>query len=205
MPSYYELWTILNKWKTEFTTDEFTRVFSSPNPRKVLHDMSTKGLLEHVGYGEYKVRTMDDYVGRKNNVDGAYDLLRTARLPYALTEVDGVFVWTKGGYNADRFFGFYPIHISVLKSDIKKWETFLENNGKRSFVAGTRPRETLFGVFYILHPKRDIEAETVERFKVERLEKTVNFCKENIYTFEPALEILNEEYNLGLRVDYNRP
>lgn len=200
--SYYELWAILSNWRREFTSGEFSRTFSSPDPRKVLHDMSKKGLLEHLGYGRYKVKSIGDYVRSRNDVRAGYELLKKTGLPHALTDVDGVFVWTRGGYNTDRFFGFYPVHLKILKSDKSKWKSFFGKNGKKSVLAGTGPKETLFGVFYVLYPVGRIVAETVEGLKVEPLTKIVGFCRRHIYTFEPALEMLDEEYNLGLKVKY---
>jgi hypothetical protein len=202
--SYYELWTILSNWREEFTSEDFVRTFASPNPRKVLHDMTRKGLLEHRGYGRYRVRPVDEYVRSKNDVSSGYELLKKSDLPYALTDVDGVFVWTKGGYNAGRFFGSYPIHIKVLKSDVARWKRFLAVGGRKAMLGGETPRETLFGVYYILYPEVKVKAETEEGLKVEPLKDTVEFCKKNIYTFEPALEMLDDEYNLGLKVRYSR-
>lgn len=201
--SYYELWTILGSWRREFTTSDFARTFSSPNPRKVLHDMARKGMLDHVGYGRYRVNSGGDYVRTKNDISGGYELLKRAKLPYALTDVDGVFVWTRGGYNADRFFGFYPIHLKILKPDTPKWRKFFRNAGKKSFLADNKPKETLFGVFYVMHPEGMMDAETVAGLKVEPLNETVDFCRKYIYTFEPALEMLDEEYHLGLKVRYS--
>lgn len=202
--SYYELWTILNSWRNEFTSEDFARTFASPHPRKVLHDMTKKGLLEHNSYGRYRVKPVDDYVRSKNDVSSGYDTLKKSDLPYALTDVDGVFVWTKGGYNAGRFFGSYPIHVKVLKSDVAKWKSYLAENGRKTMLGGERPKETLFGVYYVLYPEARVRAETVEGLKVEPLKNTVEFCKKNIYIFEPALEMLDEEYDLGLRVRYSR-
>lgn len=202
--SYYELWTILNNWRNEFTSEDFARTFASPNPRKVLHDMTKKGLLEHSSYGRYRVKPVDDYVRSKNDVSSGYETLKKFDLPYALTDVDSVFVWTKGGYNAGRFFGSYPIHMKVLKSDVSKWKSYLAENGRKAMLSGERPKETLFGVYYVLYPEARVKAETVEGLKVEPLKDTVEFCKKNIYTFEPALEMLDEEYNLGLKVRYSR-
>ncbi|AIF82304.1 hypothetical protein NTE_00222 [Candidatus Nitrososphaera evergladensis SR1] len=34
--------------------------------------------------------------------------------------------------------------------------------------------------------------------RVDSLDDTIKFCKDNIYAFEPALEMLDEEYNLKL-------
>ena len=202
--SYYELWTILGNWRREFTSGDFERTFPSPDSRKVLHDMAKKGLLERLEYGRYKVKSIDDYVKTRNDVMGAYDLLKKCPLSYALTDVDAVFAWTKGGYNVGRFFGFYPVHIKVRDADLGRWKRFFKINGKKSFLVDTTPRETLFGIFYILHPVKKMESEMVWGLKAETLARTVEFCKKNIYSYEPALEMLNEEYKLGLMIKYSR-
>ena len=200
--AYYELWTILSSWKHEFGSNEFARTFASPNPRKVLHDLAKKGFLEHLGYGRYRVREIEDYVRTRNDLEVGYDLLRRSGILYALTDVDGVFVWTKGGYNAGRFFGFYPIHVKVRSVDLPKWKGLFSKAGKKCLLAGSKPRETLFGVFYVLHPVGRIKAETVNGLKVEPLEATVDFCRTHAYTYEPALEMLDREYRLGLKAKY---
>lgn len=167
--------------------------FYSPDPRKVLHDMSEKGLLEHTKRGKYRVRSLSDYVRLKNHVAAAYDLLASAALPYALTGADGVFVWTEGGYNAGRFFGFYPIHLRVLKTDLARWRGFFRRAGKKFYLAGMRPKETVFGIFYLLYPEKRVASEVVKGFRVEPLKETVEFCRKNIYTYEPAFEMLQEK------------
>ena len=78
--SYYELWTILGNWRREFTSGDFERTFPSPDSRKVLHDMAKKGLLERLEYGRYKVKSIDDYVKTRNDVMGAYYLLKKCPL-----------------------------------------------------------------------------------------------------------------------------
>ncbi|MEM2785586.1 MAG: hypothetical protein QXW37_08620 [Candidatus Nitrosotenuis sp.] len=200
--SYYELWTILSNWRNEFTSEDFAKTFASPNPRKVLHDMTKKGLLKRSSYGKYKVKSVDDYVRSRNDISSGYDLLKKSDLSYALTDVDGVFVWTKGGYNAGRFFGSYPIHMKVLKSDVVRWKRFFVKHGKKTLLSEEKPRETLFGVYYVLYPEIKLKAATEGGLKVESLKDTVEFCKKNKYTFGPALELLDEEYNLGLKVRY---
>lgn len=202
--AYHELWTILGNWRREFTSADFARTFSSPNPRKVLHDLARKGMLEHLGYGKYRANSMSEYVRTKNDIGAGYELLKRAELPHALTDVDGVFVWTGGGYNADRFFGSYPIHLKVLKSDVPKWRKFFSGAGKKAFLADSTPKETLFGVFYVMHPEEKIDAQTVEGWRVAPLKETVEFCRRHIYTFELALEMLDEEYHLKLRVKHRK-
>lgn len=201
--SYHELWTILTNWKKEFTSREFSRAFYSPDSNKVLHDMAKKGMLERVSTGRYRVRSVGEYAFTRNDAGKAYSLLKEANLPYTLTGVDAVYVWTHGGYNVDRFFGFYPIHIRVKKAHVSRWKNFLARNGRKAILAGVKPRETLFGPFFMLYPEENVTGEEVGSFKVSSLKETVAFCKNNIYAFEPALEMLDEEYNLGLGVRHS--
>lgn len=201
--SYYELWAIMNNWKKEFSTFEFATTFPGPDPRKVLSDMAKKGLLEHLSYGRYRVRPIEDYVRTKNDVNEAYDILNKSKLPYALTEVDGVFAWTKGGYNVGRFFGYYPIHLNVLENDVTKWKKFFRKNGKKVYRYDEIPKETIFGIFYLIHPKKRIESRKVEGLSVVPLEETLTFAKNDTYAYDPALEMLDAEYKLGLGSKYS--
>jgi hypothetical protein len=200
--SYYELWNVLWNWKKEFTAREFSSVFVSPDPNKVLHDMAKKGLLEKVEWGRYKVSSPEEYLAKKVDIYEGYELVKKAGLKYAFTGPDAVFFWTKGGYQVDRFFGFYPVHVSVKKADVTRWREFFKSMRKAFWVKGEPVKQTLFGVFYVLYIEADFEVEQVEGFYVAPLEETVTFCKESIYSYEPALEMLDEMYNLGLKVKY---
>lgn len=202
--SYYELWAILGNWKSEFSAEDFASAFPSPDSRKVLSDMTNKKLLERIERGKYKVTTPRLYVSSKYNVSEGYDFLRDSRLPYALTDVDGVLVWTNGGYNANRFFGSYPIYIKVRESDVGEWKRYLSTNGKK-YIVGTRPKETLYGTYYAIIPEARLESETVNGLKVDPLKKVVEFCRENPYTYAPALEMLDRKYSLGLNARYEAP
>lgn len=200
--SYYELWNVLWNWKKEFSAREFSSTFVSPDPNKVLHDMARKGLLDNVGWGRYKVNSPEEYLAKKTNISEGYELVKQTGMKYAFTGPDAVFFWTKGGYQADRFFGFYPIHVLVKKTDLTNWKDFFRSNGKIFYVKDEPVKQTLFGVFYVLYPRVDFEIERVEGFNVVPLKETVVFCKREIYSYEPALEMLNEMYNLGLKVRY---
>jgi hypothetical protein len=200
--SYSELWTVLWNWKKEFTVREFSSIFASPDPNKVLHDMASKGFLVRIGWGKYKVSSQEEYLIKRTNIAGAYDLLKEASMHWALTGPDAVFFWTKGGYQVDRFFGFYPIHLKVEKKDLGKWGIFFSSRRQRFYVKEQPIRQTLFGLFYVLYPEVDFRAEEVNDFCVIPLKETVEFCQKNIYSYEPALEMLNETYDLNLKVRY---
>ena len=181
---------------------EFSSVFASPDPNKVLHDMVKKGFLERSGWGKYRVNSPEEYLARKVNISKSYDLLKESAMNYALTGPDAVFLWTKGGYQVGRFFGFYPIHLKVRKKELEEWKSFFRVRKQRFQVVGQRVRETLFGLFYMLYPEVEFDAEKIDGFCVIPLKETVNFCQRNIYSFEPALEMLDEMYGLGLKVMY---
>lgn len=200
--SYYELWNILSQWKEEFTTREFASTFASPDHNKVLHDMSKKGLLEKTDRHKYRVIPQKEYVKMKADIPAAYDAVKISRLPYSFTGPDAVFFWTRGGYNADRFFGFYPVILRVRRGDLRKWQNFFRSRKKKWMIQGKPVKETLYGIFYYLQPVEKLTKTGIEGYSVDRLNDTIKFCKENPYTYEPALEMLDEMYDLGLGFRY---
>ena len=152
--------------------------------------------------GQIQGELPGEYLKIRFNVEDAYELVREAGMDYAFTGPDAVFFWTKGGYNVDRFFAFYPIHLKVGKDDLEGWERFFESKGRRFHIAGEPVRRTLFGTFYVLYPEDEFRADEVDGFKVIPLDETIEFCRKNIYSYEPALEMLDEMYGLGLGAKY---
>ncbi len=200
--SYHELWNILVNWKGEFTSTDFSRTFPSPDSNKVLHDMAKKGMLERTGFGRYRVRTPAEYISFKMDLDRAYGLLNDSDMEYALTDVDSVFIWTKGGYQVDRFFGFFPINLKVREADVAAWKRFFSSHKQKYIMKNSKPKETLFGLFYVLHPEKKVSTKYVDGLKVEPLKQVVWFCKKNAISYEPALEMLDEMYGLHLGIKY---
>ena len=207
MKRYFELWKTLWNWKGEesFNTLEFSITFRSNQPRKVLFDLLKIGFIEKSGRNKYRVISptrlvKEDY---SEHIRKCYQLLKTSRLKYALTKTDAVTKWTKGAYNANRFFGFHPIQIKIRKKDLAEWKKFFNKNKKDFVVWGKKYRKTLFSVFYILYAEEDFKVKTVYGEPVEPLKDTIEYCQDNIATFEHALEILNEMYGLKLKVKYD--
>ena len=200
--SYHDLWAIMWSWKKQFSTREFCSTFSSPDANKVLHDMTKKGLLQRTRRGWYKVNSPEQYLAKRIDIAASYELLNEASIRHALTGPDAVFFWTKGGYQVDRFFGFYPIHLKVEKRDLIKWKKFFASRKKGFRVKDKPSKKTLFGTFYVLYPEDSFKAELVGGFCVAPLKETVEFCQRNIYSYEPALEMLDEMYSLGLHAKY---
>lgn len=204
MNRYFELWKVMWNWKKEeqFSTAEFRLTFSSASPRKVLFDLAKIGFIGRIGRDRYRVVSPEklaeeDYAERIKN---GYNILKKSGLKYAFTGIDAVMKWTRGAYNANRFFGFYPIQIKVRKADLQKWKRFL---GNADFVMENKPaKRTLFGIFYIFHAEDDFAVHSLGGEPVEPLRETVGYCKKNIATFEHALEILDKMYALGLKIKY---
>ena len=199
---YYELWMVLGRWKKEFSVKDFKAAFFSPDSNKVLHDMAKKGLLEKTGWGRYRARTPEEVVMNRADIGRGYEMVKEAGMKYAFTGPDSVFFWTNGGYQTGRFFGFYPIHVKIKRINSGRWKSYFSKKGKHAFVYGERPKDTVFGLFYILYPERDFKTAQKNGFSVDSLKEAVEYCKANIYAYEPALEMLNDMYKLGLKIRY---
>jgi len=206
MQRYFNLYKIVLNWKGKesFTTAEFSIAFFSSQPRKVLYDLSKLGLIEKIKRNSYKAVQSADLVKEDyfKTIKDSYELLKKHGLKYSLTRTDAVLKWTKGGYNANRFFGFYPIEIKVKPTDLGKWVKFFKNL-KRDFVIYGKPSsKTLFGVFYILYPKAEFKIENLEGEPVDSLQETIEFCQRNLANFEHALAMLDNMYSLKLSARY---
>jgi len=200
--AYHELWNVLWNWRREFSVREFKSTFPSPSPNKVLHDLMEKGFLERTGWGRYRVNSPKEYLVERFNVRKAYELVEEVGIDYAFTGPDAVFFWTKGGYNVGRFFGFYPIHLKVKREELGGWSRFFKSERRKFHINGEPVRKSLFGSFYTLYPEPRFRSVNVKGFRVTPLEETLRFCRERIYAYQPALEMLDETYGLGLKVKY---
>lgn len=135
---------------------------------------------------------------KQHSIVDAYSLPNLIGLDYAFTSIDAIFVWTKGGYNIGRSKGSYPIFIEILKKDIYKWGAFFDKYSIKYSITIKRQK----GIYFILRPKKQIEREFVEGISVIPLKQTVAFAKKYIFNFEPALEMLDQMYNLNMAVKY---
>ncbi len=127
-----------------------------------------------------------------------YEVPSIVGLDHAFCEIDAVFIWTKGGYNISRDKDHYPIFIQIKEEEKQNWMDFFEKF-KINYSEKIVPKK---GVSIVLYPVKHIDAENIEGNFVISLKDTVEYCKKNIYNFQPALEMLNEAYGLGLEVKY---
>lgn len=136
---------------------------------------------------------------RKMELKDAYLLPNFSGMKYAFTKTDAVFIWTKGGYQLGRSRKDYPIFIKVLRKDLEGWKKFF-----REFSVKFGVEERVgSGIYFVLFPEESFSSEWVENARVTPLEETVEWAEKHRSSFQPALEMLDEMYDLGLRVRYS--
>lgn len=130
----------------------------------------------------------------------AYVVPHFAGMEFAYTEIDAAYIWTHGGYQIARDHDDYPVFIAVHDRDIERWIAFFEQFGiDTSIEDRPDPRDVDGAVHYVLFPATDgIDAEWVDGNPVIPLEETVEQMMENRPAYEPALEIITEEYDVDI-------
>lgn len=131
-------------------------------------------------------------------LEDAYLLPNFAQMRYAYTKTDAVFIWTRGGYQIGRSRDNYPIFIAVRDRDVEKWQKFFTDFGIDAYVEERKGD----GIYFVLFPQEEIDAEWVENARVIPLQNTVEWAEKYAVNFEPALEMLNEMHDLNLDVTY---
>lgn len=125
------------------------------------------------------------------NRDEAYVIPHFTGLPFAFTRIDAAYVWTHGGYQIARDYTDYPVFIAVNEGDVEAWREFFAAGGIEVFVeerAGS-------GTYYVLFPVENVEAEWVDGAPVIPLADAIAWMRRYRANFEPALEIIAEEYD----------
>ncbi|MBI2661290.1 hypothetical protein HYX09_03410 [Candidatus Woesearchaeota archaeon] len=128
----------------------------------------------------------------------AYLLPSLAGLDYIFTGIDAVFIWTKGGYNIGRSKSSYPIFIDILAKDKSAWQEYFS----RLRLKYTFKNERKKGIYFVVSLSESIEMEYCENICVLPLAKTIEWAKKYIFNFEPALEMLDNMYNLKIGIKY---
>ena len=136
---------------------------------------------------------------RKNlSLNDAYLFPNLTGLDYIFTGIDAVFIWTRGGYNIGRSKKSYPIFIEVLEKDKNSWEVFFSKlNINYAFKT-----ERMKGIYFVISLSKIVEKEYCEDIPVLPLSTTVEWAKKYSFNFQPALEMLDNLYNLKLGIKY---
>lgn len=139
-------------------------------------------------------------VRRELPLDNAYLLPNFAHMDYRYTKTDAVYIWTKGGYQIARNQNDYPIFIDVLEEEIEAWQAFFEEFSIESSIE-KRLQEGVPGIYFVLFPRDIFDSEWVESSPVMPLDDTVKWAKRFEVNFQPALEMLDEMYDLDMEIE----
>ncbi|MDY7082747.1 MAG: hypothetical protein SXQ77_10165 [Halobacteria archaeon] len=95
--------------------------------------------------------------------------------------------------------------MKVHSRDLERWIEFFDQYGIETSVEERIDAEDIEGdegVYYVLFPVDDgIDVEWVNGNSVIPLEETVDMMMENRPAYEPALEIIVDEYDVGVDVN----
>ena len=139
------------------------------------------------------------------SVDEAYVIPHFAEMDFAYTKIDAVYVWTHGGYQIARGGDAYPIFMQINDADIEQWRSFFDRYDI-PFVIDERDdtvvEDTDGSVYYSLYPTiHPIDPEWVDGNPVIPLPETIEYMQEYRWNFEPALEMVADEYDVDIDVD----
>lgn len=137
-------------------------------------------------------------------VDEAYVLPHFAEMEFAYTKIDAVYVWTHGGYQVARGGDAYPVFVRVNEADVDAWRSFFDRYEIPS-VIGERDDavvdDTESAVYYSVYPTAEsVDSEWVDGNPVIPLSETIDYMQEYRWNFEPALEMVTDEYDVDLDV-----
>jgi len=168
---------------------------------KWVKEMAKEGILKEEWRGFSLNEDNENYketvkIIRKSlqNPKGYYLCLTLMGINYCLTKTDAVYLYTEGMYNIARYKENYPIFIKVRKKDYK---LFLEYCNKLKLKINAKG-----GVYYHVETANDFRFSEKEGFLVEPLDETIRFMKDNIYNFQPALEMIKEAYDVKINAKY---
>jgi Sugar-specific transcriptional regulator TrmB. len=140
-------------------------------------------------------------------IDDGYVIPHFAGMPFAYTKIDGAYVWTHGGYQIARGHDDYPIFIQVHDRDVERWTAFFDEFGVPSQIE-ERLDATDYDatVSYVLFPTSGVPTlEWVDGNPVIPLDETIEHMLEYRVNYEPALEMIAEEYNRDIDVSHEDP
>lgn len=132
--------------------------------------------------------------------EDAYIIPHFSGMEFAYTEIDAAYVWTHGGYQIARSHDDYPVFIQVHDRDIERWIAFFEQYGIETTVDERPDASSVDGnVHYVLFPQTgEIDVEWVDGNPVIPLETAVEQMVQNRPAYEPALEIIANEYDVDI-------
>jgi hypothetical protein len=139
-----------------FLTREFGSVTASSRAAKTLSELKSRGLVERLGRGSYRLLSPANRPDRRGaEWARARGLLLGSGLPMAWSGPTAVEVWTRNRYFVSPSVFLREWHIEIPTESTRAWRTFL-----RDHRLSTSPR-TRLGNRVVLHPVRHLRRVTV--------------------------------------------
>lgn len=137
--------------------------------------------------------------------EDAYIIPHFAGMEFAYTEIDAAYVWTHGGYQIARSHDDYPVFIDVHDQDVERWIASFEQYGIDTAIDERPDASDVEGdIYYVLFPTAGgIEPEWIDGNPVIPLDETVEQMMDNRPAYEPALEIIAEEYDMDIDASHH--
>jgi len=199
MDKYTELYAWV--WKAfgeeDFSIDQFRSTFPTSQGPKVAHDLLKRGYLSKVGRGIYRTVEPREFVEKVAESETDLGLLEKAGRDYAFCDSTAVSIWTDGYYWTGFTKGFKPVHVAIRKRDTTFWKGFFREMAVQFALAGES--RTLYGQVYVLHQRERLARVKKDELAVVPLEEVVSFCLKHELIYAPALEYLDEKYDIGYR------
>lgn len=191
MYNYFKLYAWMKHcFPDEFTIGDFRQMFESPQPAKILHDLTVLGFLERVKRGVYRSSNLDvlmkDIVER--NRKDADAISEVGQKRYAFSHANAVKIYTGGKHDAGITKGYMPIHLTVLEDDLGWWENFFTSRDIEYVLEGKN--KTMFGVIYILHPRKRFTIKKLHGMPVVSKDDVIKFCQRDKKFHKEALKYL---------------
>lgn len=175
MKGYFKLYCWLRHCfrENKFTAKQFRELFSAPQYTKVIHDLAKLGYIERNKRGEYRIRTPHEIEERviQKDLENMHLLNNIKDKEYAFSGPNAIRVWSGGKYHPGITDGLKPINIQVPEKDLRWWEEFLSKNEASYHIGGEN--KTLFGVVYLLHPVKKLNAVEKHGMRVVPLEEAL--------------------------------
>lgn len=138
-------------------------------------------------------------------VEEAYVLPHFAQMEFTYTKIDAVYVWTHGGYQIARSTDAYPVFLQVNDADIERWISFFERYNIPTTVDerdDTVVEDTASTIYFCLCPATEqLDCDWVDGNPVIPLHETTEYMQEYRWNFQPALQMVVDEYDVDVDVD----
>ena len=124
------------------------------------------------------------------SIEEAYLLPYLAELPFAFTRIDGVYIWTRGGYQVGRDPTDYPLFLAVREADVDDWQAFFDIFGLPTGFERQPSMAYDDHLQIVLDARPELECEFLDGIPVSPRVEVRAYILDNEAQLGPALELL---------------